>query len=139
MQGHLRQFASYPQWGVTIAPYVVSEFIPLLAELFEVLCEGAWKAKLLFECHYRLPEPLSLPWSEPRWHIDVRVYVAFYNLVRVHESLRTTPAVALGIADRVWSIGNLIDAALATQPIAPTTTAPDRRRRFRVIEGGKES
>src|SRR5260221_11150427 len=68
----------------------------------------------------------------------VSLYVAFYNLVRVHESLRTTPAVALGIADRVWSIGNLIDAALATQPIAPTTTAPDRRRRVPVNRGRKE-
>jgi len=67
----------------------------------------------------------------------VSLYVAFYNLARVHEALRTTPAVALGITDRVWSIGDLLDAALATQPITPTTTAPDRRRRFRVIEGGK--
>jgi hypothetical protein len=46
--------------------------------------------------------------------------------------------VALGITDRVWMIGDLLDAALATQPITPTTTAPDRRKRFRVIEGGKE-
>jgi hypothetical protein len=49
----------------------------------------------------------------------------------------TTPAVALGITDRVWTIGDLIDAALATQPIEPVATAPDRRRRFRVIEGGR--
>jgi IS1 family transposase len=65
------------------------------------------------------------------------LHVAFYNLCRSHESLRTTPAVSLGIADHVWSIGELIDAALATQPITPETTAPDRRRRFRVIDGGK--
>ena len=57
--------------------------------------------------------------------------------VSLYVALRTTPAVALGITDRVWSIGDLLDAALATQPITPTTTAPDRRRRFRVIEGGK--
>jgi hypothetical protein len=44
--------------------------------------------------------------------------------------------VALGIADRVWAIGDLIDAALATQPIDPVVTAPERRKRFRVIEGG---
>jgi hypothetical protein len=64
--------------------------------------------------------------------------VAFYNLCRAHEALRSTPAMALGIADRVWAIGDLIDAALATQPIAPETTAPDRRKRFRVIEGGHQ-
>jgi hypothetical protein len=67
----------------------------------------------------------------------VSLYVAHYNLCRVHESLRSTPAMALGIADRVWTIGDLIDAALSVQSIAPTPTAPDRRKRFRVIEGGK--
>lgn len=66
----------------------------------------------------------------------VALHVAFYNLCRVHETLRSTPAMALGIADRVWTIGDLLDAALATQPITPETTAPDRRKRFRVIEGG---
>jgi IS1 family transposase len=68
----------------------------------------------------------------------VSLHVAFYNLCRVHEALRSTPAMALGIADRVWTIGDLIDAALATQPITPKTTAPDRRKRLRVIEGGKQ-
>jgi IS1 family transposase len=67
----------------------------------------------------------------------VSLYVAHYNLCRVHEALRTTPAVALGIADRVWTIGDLLDAALAKVPVEPETTAPQRRRRFRVIQGGK--
>jgi hypothetical protein len=63
----------------------------------------------------------------------VSLYVAHYNLCRVHESLRSTPAMALGIADRVWTVGDLVDAAIATQPITPETTAPDRRKRFRVV------
>src|SRR5262249_37685575 len=46
----------------------------------------------------------------------VSLYVAHYNLCRVHEALRTTPAVTLGIADRVWTIGDLIDAALPLEP-----------------------
>jgi hypothetical protein len=65
------------------------------------------------------------------------LYVAYYNLCRVHESLKATPAMALGVADRVWTISELLDAALATQPITPITTAPDRRKLFTVIEGGK--
>jgi hypothetical protein len=56
----------------------------------------------------------------------------------VHETLRSTPAMALGIADRVWTIGDLLDAALAAEPPKPTPTAPDRRRQFRVIDGGKQ-
>ena len=68
----------------------------------------------------------------------VSLYVAHYNLCRVHESLRCTPAMALGITDRVWTIADLIEAALATQPINPVPSAPDRRKRFAVIQGGKK-
>jgi hypothetical protein len=45
---------------------------------------------------------------------------------------------ALGIARHVWSIGELLDAALAVAPREPIETLPDRRQRFRVIEGGKQ-
>jgi hypothetical protein len=62
----------------------------------------------------------------------VALYVAHYNLCRIHEALRTT-----GVADRVWTIAQLVDAALAVAPVMPTETPPDRRRKFTVIEGGK--
>src|SRR6202023_550081 len=42
----------------------------------------------------------------------VALYVAHYNLCRVHETLRVTPAMQLGITDHIWSIGELVDAAL---------------------------
>jgi IS1 family transposase len=73
----------------------------------------------------------------------VSLYVAYYNLCRVHETLspnvqhQVTPAMALGLTDHPWSIGELLEAALATDEGAPEN-APDGRRRFRVIEGGKE-
>jgi IS1 family transposase len=67
----------------------------------------------------------------------VALYVAHYNLCRVHEALKTTPAKALGVVDRTWAIGDLIDAALATQPITPVPTSPERRKIFTVIQGGK--
>ncbi len=73
----------------------------------------------------------------------VSLYVAHYNWCRVHEALsldarhQTTPAMALGLTDHVWLIGELLDAALSAEPPKPTPTAPDRRRRFRVIQGGK--
>jgi IS1 family transposase len=43
----------------------------------------------------------------------VSLYVTHYNLCRVHETLRVTPAMQLGITDHVWSIGELVDVALA--------------------------
>ena len=67
----------------------------------------------------------------------VSLYVAHYNLCRWHETIRSTPAEALGLTDHAWSIGELLDAALAVATPDPTDTAPDRRRRFRVIDGGK--
>ena len=67
----------------------------------------------------------------------VSLYVAHYNLCRVHESLRSTPSLALGITDKVWAIADLLGAAISTQPIEPVTTAPDRRKRLKVIEGGQ--
>lgn len=63
----------------------------------------------------------------------VSLYVSHYNLCRVHEALRTTPAVALGVADRVWTIGDLIDAVLPLEPNRPVWV----KRNFRVIDGGR--
>jgi hypothetical protein len=40
----------------------------------------------------------------------------------------------MGVVDGTWAIGELIDAALATQPTAPVPTAPERRKLFTVIK-----
>jgi hypothetical protein len=76
-------------------------------------------------------------------------YVAHYNLCRVHEALRITPAMALGVTDHVWTIGELVEAALGQEPDAPAplvpSPAPDRpplsakqagRPALRVVRGG---
>jgi hypothetical protein len=47
----------------------------------------------------------------------VSLYVAHFSLYRVHESLRITPAMAIGITDHIRTIGELMDAAIA-EPIA---------------------
>jgi IS1 family transposase len=70
----------------------------------------------------------------------VALWICFYNLCRVHETLRTTPAMALGVTDHVWSIGELIAAALEPTdapplPKEPETTQRPGTRRFRLIVG----
>ena len=42
----------------------------------------------------------------------VALYVAHYNLCLVHEALRITPAMHLGLTDHVWTIGEMVNAAL---------------------------
>ena len=39
------------------------------------------------------------------------VWFAFYNFCRVHKTLRTTPAMAAGIADHVWGVRELLEVA----------------------------
>jgi IS1 family transposase len=60
------------------------------------------------------------------------LFVAHYNFCRVHETTKVTPAMALGVTDHPWSIGELLDAALHYEPTKPLVHG-----RFRVIDGGK--
>ena len=41
----------------------------------------------------------------------VALHFAHYNFVRIHRSLRVTPAMAAGVTDRLWEIGELIELA----------------------------
>jgi hypothetical protein len=64
----------------------------------------------------------------------VALFVAHYNLCRVHETLRVTPAMQLGVTDHIWSIGELVDAALSNEAPKPIgrNIGP-----FRIIDGGR--
>lgn len=46
----------------------------------------------------------------------------YYNFVRVHEAIGTTPAVAAGIADHPWSLAEMVAAAL--DAMTPPPAAP---------------
>jgi IS1 family transposase len=63
----------------------------------------------------------------------VALYVAHYNFCRVHETLRITPAMHLGIADHVWSVSELASAALTGE----IQDKAQHYRSLRVIQGGK--
>lgn len=71
----------------------------------------------------------------------VALWIAFYNLCRVHETLRCTPAMALGVTDHVWTITELVRAALeplGVPPLprpTPETTLRPGTRQFRLIVG----
>ena len=38
----------------------------------------------------------------------IALHFVYYNFVRVHQTLKTTPAVASGLADHVWSIDEIV-------------------------------
>ena len=82
--------------------------------------------------HRALPaEDQRLLEEAPQPRAAVALYVAHYNFCRFHETLKTTPAVASGVTDHIWSLGELIDAAMS---LAPEEGAIERRAEERVME-----
>ena len=66
----------------------------------------------------------------------VALYVMHYNFCRVHEALRVTPAMHLGVTDHVWTISELVAAALNPPTVEPMQS--QKGRRFAVIDGGRK-
>jgi len=55
----------------------------------------------------------------------VALYTVWYNFVKMHKTLKMTPALAAGVSDRLWSVEDivaLIDARKA---------APKKRRSYK--------
>jgi hypothetical protein len=43
----------------------------------------------------------------------VSLHFAHYNFVRVHRTLRVTPAMEAGVSDRLWSLDELVERTSA--------------------------
>ena len=54
----------------------------------------------------RLTYAFSRSWDNLR--AALALHFAYYNLCRIHGSLRITPAMADGISDHIWSLSELI-------------------------------
>ena len=39
----------------------------------------------------------------------VALHMMYYNFVRIHSTLRMTPAMAAGVSDRLWEIGDIVN------------------------------
>lgn len=47
------------------------------------------------------------------------LHFAHYNLVKMHSTIRCTPAMAAGVEATIWNLGQLVDAALEPAPEKP--------------------
>jgi IS1 family transposase len=56
----------------------------------------------------------------------VSLHFAYYNFVRVHSSLRVTPAMAAGVTDRLWEMTDLVAILEAAEP-TPAKRGPYRK------------
>jgi IS1 family transposase len=41
--------------------------------------------------------------------LSVALFAMYYNFVRIHQTLKMTPAMAAGVTKRLWEIGNIVD------------------------------
>ena len=57
----------------------------------------------------------------------VALHVTFYNFVRIHKTLRVTPAMAAGIADWLWSMEDIV-ALVDAREAPPKKRGPYKKR-----------
>ena len=71
-------------------------------------------------------------------HAAVALHLAFYHWCRVHETLRVTPAMELGLTNHIWSMEELVERAQAVRtPSPPPPPASQGPPQLRLIRGGK--
>jgi IS1 transposase len=46
---------------------------------------------------------------------SVALFTTYYNFVRIHKTLRVTPAMAAGVTSRLWEIGDIVALVEATE------------------------
>ena len=46
----------------------------------------------------------------------LELYFVWYNFVRIHTSLRVTPAMAAGVTDRLWEMKDIVALIDANEP-----------------------
>jgi hypothetical protein len=55
------------------------------------------------------------------------LYFVWYNFVKVHKSLRMSPAMAAGITDKLWSVEDIVSLVDAAAP-APSKRGPYKKK-----------
>jgi hypothetical protein len=57
----------------------------------------------------------------------VALFSTYHNFIRIHKSLRVTPAMAAGITDRLWEIGDIV-ALVEAAEVKATERGPYKRK-----------
>lgn len=58
----------------------------------------------------------------------VALHMMYYNFVRIHKTLRVTPAMAAGVTDRLWEIGDIVALAEDAENRLPAKRGPYKKR-----------
>ncbi|PBB35417.1 helix-turn-helix domain-containing protein [Mesorhizobium sp. WSM3868] len=58
----------------------------------------------------------------------VALHFMYYNFVRIHKTLRVTPAMATGVTDRLWEIADIVALIEAKKAEKPMVRGPYKKR-----------
>lgn len=61
----------------------------------------------------------------------VALHMMYYNFVRLHTTLRTTPAMAAGVSARLWEIGDIVKLVEDAE-VRPAKRGPYKRAAFQI-------
>jgi len=73
------------------------------------------RQNLTFRMHCRRLTRLTNAFSKKLENFEAAVglHFGYYNLVKIHRTVRMTPAMAIKATDRLWSVDDLVETALA--------------------------
>jgi IS1 family transposase len=110
-----KTFASdkLPSGGYSPAALVSIEKVPMLGNPDkEKICTSfVERQNLTMRMHIRRLTRLTNAFSKKmdNFKAAVALHFGYYNFVKVHKSLRTTPAMACGVSKEIWSVGDLLE------------------------------
>ena len=58
---------------------------------------------------------------------SMALFTTYYNFVRIHKSLRVTPAMAVGVSDRLWEVADIV-ALVEDAEVPAKKRGPYRKR-----------
>jgi hypothetical protein len=58
---------------------------------------------------------------------SVALFMTYYNFVRIHSTLRVTPAMAAGVSHRLWEVSDIV-ALLEAAESKPGKRGPYKKR-----------
>jgi len=110
-----KTFASdkLPSGGYSPAALVSIEKVPMLGNPnHEKICTSfVERQNLTMRMHIRRLTRLTNAFSKKmdNFKAAVALHFGYYNFVKVHKSLRTTPAMACGVSKEIWNVGDLLE------------------------------